>query len=146
MKLDSIELIFENCDSIQMNGEHINRLNILDIRTSVVVSDPSLVENYYYPETIVIQIAAKANVERYEFDQTDVEDYKQLVFDRITGCHDITGIDVKTSDDDHVELRSYCVPWSGDDPYINDDQKDIIDKDGNLCIVISENKTIEHFF
>lgn len=153
MKLKYIELVFENVDSIKIEGKYIGDFLVADLETSIKRIACNSIDKIDVANTVAIEIHKDANKERYQFDQTHTEDFKQMSFDRIKNCDDITSIQFELEEDyveegqvSCVEHYDYYVNWTGDSEYVNEAQKTYLSKDGNLYIVIADGKKLDDFF
>lgn len=153
MKLKYLELVFENVDIIRIEGKYIGDFLVDDLKTSIKRMGCNSIDKIDVANTVAIEIHKDANKERYQFGQTQWEDFKQMTFDRIKNCSDITGIQFELEEDyveegqvPCVEYYCYYVDWTGDSEYTNEAQKTYLSKDGNLYIVIADKKEISDFF
>jgi len=148
MKIKQIELILENCDVITIDGKYIGDFLIDNIHTSIARIACNAIEEMRYADTIMMEIHKDANKIRYQFGQTDVEEFEQLTFDRLIGCGDITSItfELVNENDTHSKKHHYYVNWTGDSDYVNEAQKSYISECGHLYIVISKDDDISDFF
>lgn len=153
MKLKEITLILENCDAITIDGKYIGRFLVDDLHSYIGRTALNSFDKVDVADTIIIEIHKDANKERYQFDQTQYEDFKQMTFDRLLNYKDITGIEftlvenyVQEGRKPVVEDYNYYVDWVGDSDYVNEAQVNYLSKDGNLYIVIAKDKKIEDFF
>lgn len=153
MKLKYIEFVFENVDSIKIEGKYIGNFLVADLETSIKRIACNSIDKIDVANTVAIEIHKDANKERYQFDQTHIEDFKQMSFDRIKNCDDITSIQFELEEDyveegqvPCVEHYDYYVNWTGDSEYANEAQKTYLSKDGNLYIVIADGKKLDDFF
>ena len=151
-KLKNITFVFENCDVITIDGKHVGHFLVDDLQTSFSRVACNCIKKTEIADTFVVEIHKEANKERYMFDQTDVEVFKQMTFDRFTQHNDITSIqfelieDLEDEDTPCVEHYSFNVNWIGDDDMINNAQISYVSNEGHLYLVIAENKDIESFF
>lgn len=153
MKLTYIEFVFENCDSIKIEGKYIGDFLVDDLKTSMQRIACNSIEKIDTANTVAIEIHKDANKERYQFGQSHIEDFKEMTFDRFKKYGDITSIQFELEEDYVEEGRSprreyydYYVSWTGDNEYVNEAQKTYLSKSGNLYIVIADKKNIEDFF
>ena len=151
-KLKNITFVFENCDSITVNGEYIDDLFVDDIRTSFKRLAVNCITKLETAHVFAVKINTNANIERYQFEQTDIEDFKQMTFDRFL-LADITSVELELEEDsppdkNHTKSEKYkfCVVWTDESDYYNESQVNIIDDNGNLYITIAKDKAIEDFF
>ena len=153
MKLKNITFIFENCDSITIDGKYIGEFLVDDIYTSIERIACNAINRIDTANTFAIEIHKDANKERYQFDQTDYEDFKEMTFDRLNVCHNITSIQIDLIEDyveegqvPREEHYDYYVNWTGESDYINNAQTNYLSDCGNFYIVIADGKKIEDFF
>lgn len=153
MKLKNITLVFENCDSITIDGKYIGKFLVDDIHTSIERIACNAIEKIDLAGTFVVEIHKDANKERFQFDQTHCEDFKQMAFDRLSAYNDITNIQINLIEDyveegqvPREEHYDYYVKWTGESDYANDSQVNYMSDCGNLYIVIADGKKIEDFF
>lgn len=155
MKLKYITFIFENCDNITIDGKYVGDFLVDDIHTSLSRIASNAINKIDTVDTFLIEIHKDANKERYQFDQTNYEDFKQTVFERFLRCTDITGIVLELYDDYNSdtpsEKYSYLLNWYYDEnnkvaEYINKYENVYLSDLGHLYISISKNKRIKDFF
>lgn len=153
MKLKNITLCFENCDYITIDGKYIGDLMVDDLRSCFRKIGSNGISKIETANTFAIEIHKEANKERYEFEQMDIEDFRQMTFDRLMEYKNITSIKfemeeqyVKEGQVPKVDSYDYWVNWVGDSDNFNEAQTNYISKEGNLYIVIAEGKGIEDFF
>lgn len=140
-KVSKIELILENLEVITIDSEDIGGIDIGDIKTRVQRMACNSINKYSYSDDIAIEIRKSANK---LFNYFEIEGAEELIFNRLTQCNDIASIEIHyESEDDKSEL----ILVNYDERYGNNvNQKSLIDESGNLCLVISEYKGIEHYF
>lgn len=148
MKLTDITFIFENCDCITINGCYVGDFVIDDIKTSIERIASNSIEEMITAHTIAIEIARDANKLRYQFDQEQFEDYKQMTFDRFKEYSDITAIEFDLFDENTNELKHfyYYVDWCGNSDYENSAQSAYVSKQGNLYLVIKDGMNVLNMF
>lgn len=153
MKLQYIEFIFENCDSIRIDGKYVGDFLVDDLSRTIKRVACNSIRRLDTANTVVVEIHKDANKERHEFDQNDVEDFKQMTFDRFKSFNDITSICFDLVEDctedgkePIKEHYSYFVDWAGDSDYTNKAQKVYLSGCGNLYLVIADGADIEDFF
>jgi len=152
LRLKYVELTFENCDTIKIDGKYIGEFCVEDIRPSVRRIACNSIDKINIAHTIIIEIHKDANKERYEFGN-EVENFKQMTFDRIKEYNDITSIRLefekpyaKEEQMACIESYDYLANWVGDDDNSNEAQKTYLSKPGNLYLIIADGKKIEDFF
>ena len=113
--IKKIELVFENCDYVEIQPEDIACNSI---------------SKYKVIDDMVIILTRNANKQYKPFGFIKNKEY---IFDRITEWDDITSIDITYKDDtiDHI-----TVTWTGNSDYNNDSQHSLLTPQGNLIIVI----------
>ena len=151
MKLKNITFNLENCDAITVEGKYIGNFLVDDIRTRFQRTACNSIDKINTAHTIAIEIHKDANKERYAFDQTHIERFKETVFGRLVQWHDITNIEFTLESDWYCEEQSsekysYYVNWTGDSETSNGAQVGYISSCGHLYIVITKDKNIEDFF
>lgn len=153
LKLTYIEFVFENCDSIKIEGKYIGDFLVDNLTTSIKRIACNSIEKMDVANTVAIEIHKDANKERYQFGQSNIEYFKEMTFDRLKSYEDITSIQFELEEDyveegqsPRREYHDYYVSWTGDNEYVNEDQKTYLSKSGNLYIVIADKKNIEDFF
>lgn len=153
MKLTYIEFIFENCDSIRIEGKYIGDFLVDNLTTSIKRIACNSIEKMDVANTVAIEIHKDANKERYPFGRSNIEYFKEMTFDRLKKYGDITSIQfeleedyVKEGEESRREYYDYYTTWFGDSEYENEAQKTYLSKSGNLYIVIADKKNIEDFF
>lgn len=150
MKLKNIEFIFENCDSINIDGKYIGDFLVDDIKTSIKRIACNCITKIDVAHTIAIEIHKDANHERYAFGQTQIEDFKQTVFDRLGAYNDITAIKFtleKWCDGGPKDTTySYYVDWTGDSEYSNEAQINYQSKEGHFYILIKDKAQFVDYF
>lgn len=151
-KLKEITFTFENCDYITIDGKYIGDIFVEDIRTSIKRVACNCIEKYETTYGFAVEIHQDANQDRYEFDQTHIEEFKQKIFKRFVCC-DITNVEIILEEDyvekgkmPKTEKYSYYVHWTGDSDNYNESQIHYISKCGHLYLVIANGKSIEDFF
>lgn len=152
--LKEITFIFENCEYITIDGKYVGDFLVDDIKTSFARIACNYIGKQVSADTFVIEIHKDANKERNPFNELDDtvwgESHKHPTFNRFKGC-DITSIEFvleKEVDENtmRTEKYKYYTTWTGDDWQINEAQSNYISKDGNLYVVIAEDKKVEDFF
>ena len=133
--IKSIELVFENCESVTFERNVIGTVNIEDIKRVFRRIACNSISSYTTAETVAIEIFADGNA---EYDPFKVDD-KERVFDRIARWIDITYIVIGYENGDAEELYVDYDSGEKDDmlgaPNVN--QKTYLSDLGNLYIIIS---------
>lgn len=150
MKIKNIDFIFENCDVISIDGKYIGNFLVDDIFTSIQRVACNSIEEITVTHTIAIEIHKDANKERYEFNQSQIEDFKQMTFDRFTNYNDITAVEF-TLEEVYENIGKdykyhYYVDWVGDSDYTNDAQVSYRSDLGHLYICIKKDGSLSDYF
>lgn len=150
MKLKEITFVLENCDCITIDGKYVGDFLVEDIRTNIRRIACNAIDKMDIAHTFAIEIHKDANKERCPF---GLGEDKELTFDRLVSCDDITSIDFKLIEnyveegrEPIIEHYHYYVHWTGESDYVNEAQKSYISNVGNLYIVIVDGKNIKDFF
>lgn len=151
MKLKQIRFGFENCDWIAIDGKYVGDFLVDELHTYFKRTACNAIEKVDAADVFAIEIHKDANKERYQFEQNQYDDLKQMTFDRLSNCRDITDIqfELEVPVDEilsKVEKYDYWIHWVGDSDYENEAQTNYISKDGHLYIVVAKDKGIEDFF
>jgi hypothetical protein len=150
MKLKNIDFIFENCDVISIDGKYIGDFLVDDVSTSIQRIACNSIEEMTTAHTIAIEIHKNANRERYQFDQSQIEHYKQMTFDRFASYNDITAIEFtlegKDEDVGKCHKYHYYVDWVGDSDYTNEAQVNYRSNLGHLYICIKKDGSLSDYF
>lgn len=152
-KLKNITFIFENCDSITIDGKYVGDFLVDDIKTSFNRTTINCIEKMELAHTFAIEIHKDANKERYSFDLAGCD--KHMIFDRLAAS-DITSIQFELATEiEHKdcnyqiaksEYYDYYILWSGENEYFNEYQINYISVGGHFYITIAKDKSIEDFF
>lgn len=110
-KIDSIEIIFENCESIRIPRDSIFYMAFNDITRGMMWSKHNGEIEYQNANEIVVVLNPEADVEYAPF---DIEDLKSTVFSRIGLHDDITSIGINYEDDETEFISAY---WDDSDEY-----------------------------
>lgn len=150
MKLKNIDFIFENCDVISIDGKYIGDFLVDDISTSIQRIACNSIEEMTTAHTIAIEIHKDANRERYQFDQSQIEHFKQMMFDRFVSYNDITAIEFTLEEvygdvgKDHK--YHYYVDWVGGSDYTNEAQVNYRSELGHFYIYIKKGGSLFDYF
>jgi len=123
-QLKSIEIIFENVDSILIPIEKIIMINIERISRTVHIYYSNNVIEYLTCNTCYLKLDKSIEKEKTQYDSE--------LFDRILRWKDITHIKLIYTDSEEM----INMPWMGDNKDINPIQEANIDDDGNLLLNI----------
>lgn len=151
MKLKQITFYFENCDWITIDGKYVGCFLVDELHTYFKRTARNAIEKVDAANVFAIEIHKDANKERYQFEQNQDDDFKQMTFDRFSKHRDISsiGFELEVPIDEEtckLERYDYYLNWVGDSDYENEAQTNYISKDGHLYIVVATDKDIEDFF
>ena len=140
-KISKIELILENLEVIVIDSEDIGGIDIGNIKTRIQSMGSNSINKYLYSDDIAIEIYKSGNK---LFNSLGIEGAEEYVFNRLTCNPDIASIEIHYENEDD---KSELILVDYDEEHGNNkNQKSFIDKQGNLCLVISEYKIIEDYF
>ena len=144
MKLKEITFVFENCDSVTIDGYHVGHFVADNIVTSVRRLACNYIGKMDTVTTFAIEIHRYANITHYPF---GCKEFRRTVFDRLEEYNDIVSVMFTIVDENGKEDKYDCyVDWTGDSEYTNDAQKTYISNAGNMYIVIDKALKIEDMF
>lgn len=143
MKLKSITFIFENCETITVDGKYIGHFVVDNIEKGFYRIASNLFKKSQTANRIVVEIHKNANREEHIFNSENLD--KQFIFERLKQG-DITHIDFVFEDENGAENFSFVTNWCGDSDYINEAQKTCESECGHLYLVIEDGKNIEDYF
>lgn len=124
--IKTLKINFEGLESVEINGKHVKQFERID--------NICLDENGNMIETkkLLVILNSSANKEYGEFSS------ERTIFDRITNFNDIVCFEVQDDESEHIIFTNY------DDDAIgfNKNQYTMIDGDGNLYILITDDKKL----
>lgn len=128
--IESVELVFENCQYAEFDIDNVQAITVTKIREEIHNEC-----KFKFADEVIIVIKAKAG-KKHILDLVGNEE-ETTVFDRIEDYPDITHIRVNYYDNDSDYIT---VNWTDTDPsgLFNANQFVRYDTDGNLYIVIAE--------
>ena len=142
MKVESINIILENCEVIGINRQYVGAFYITDIKRTISRLAMNSISDTINSDEIFIQVSSKANdVSAY---LTTWGDNTTKPFDRIRQHNDITAIEIVWENKTNEYIY---VDWGGNSDYTNSNQTSAINETtGDLYIAVSENETVSEFF
>ena len=122
--IKTLKIEFEGIESIEVSGEHIKQFKRID--------NVCLDENGNMTETrkLLVVLDSKANKEYGGFIS------ERTIFDRIINFNDIIDFEIEDNESEHIIFTDY----EDDNIGNNKNQYTMIDYDGNLHILITDNK------
>lgn len=124
--IKTLKIEFEGLESVEVNSEHIKQFKRID--------NVYLDENGNMTETrkLLVVLNSKANKEYGKFSS------EHTVFDRIVSFNDIVDFEIEDNESEHVIFTDY----EDDNIGNNKNQYTMIDSDGNLHILITDDKKL----
>ena len=139
----SIEVVFENCESFEIEAKYFGGVQFEDIRTSIARIACNAITKFQTAYSVVLEVFSEGNIDYAPFGNEE----KQKMFDRITAHHDITQFIIHYDDD---ITETYFVDYDEDgDTSLgapNKNQQTYLSALGNLYIVIEKDKNLFDFF
>lgn len=124
--IKTLKIEFEGLESIEVSGEHIKQFKRID--------NVYLDENGNMSETrkLFVVLDSKANKEYGRFSS------ERAIFDRIVNFNDIIDFEIEDNESEHIIFTDY----EDDNVGNNKNQYTMIDGDGNLHILITDDKKL----
>lgn len=143
MKIKSIEIEFENCDSVKIHGNYISNIELSGIKTRYQMHGDNDLSKVNDCDFFALGLHGLSNCTYKEFGQ---EDCVANIYDRLSD-HDITWVFIET---DNVEpdkrILDFYVNWKPCSEYQNPYQSAIRDDNGNFGLVINDQLTASDIF
>lgn len=115
MNFESIEVVFENCESVVIDNKYIVDMLIEDIKESFQRIAINSIRYMKTSDFILFSINSKIiseNIDGFIFEQSDDKTTGKLGLDRLKYSDDITGIHINTSEyrrkDTYIEVKTDC--------------------------------------
>ena len=137
--IKSIEFVFENCESFNIDTNYFGAFLIDDIRYSIQRIACNSIVKMAIADTMVIELFSEGDREYRPFGALE----KTTIFERLQKFNDITQIIVHYEDQTE---EAYFTDWAEGDDCENKNQSVCKSDLGNLYIVISEEKDFSTFF
>ena len=124
--IETLKIEFEGLESVEVNGEYIKQFERID--------NVCLDENGNMIETrkLLVVLDSKANKEYCKFSS------ERTIFDRIAGFNDIVDFEIEDNESEHIIFTDY----EDDNVGNNKNQYTMVDKNGNLHILITDDKKL----
>lgn len=124
--IKTLKIEFEGLESVEISGEHVKQFKNID--------------NFYWNENsnmietrkVLVVLDKNANKEYNDFSS------ERTIFDRITSFNDIVCFKIHNNESEHIIFTNY----EDDNISNNKNQYTMIDEDGNLHILITDNKDL----
>lgn len=122
--IKTLKIEFEGIESVEVSGEHVKQFKRID--------NVCLDENGDMIETrkLLVVLDSKANKEYGGFSS------ERTIFDRIINFNDIIDFEIEDNESEHIIFTDY----EDDNIGNNKNQYTMIDNDGNLHILITNDK------
>lgn len=124
--IKTLKIEFEGLESVEVNGEYIKQFERID--------NVCLDENGNMIETrkLLVVLDSKANKEYGKFSS------ERTIFDRIACFNDIVDFEIEDNKSEHIIFTDY----EDDNVGNNKNQYTMVDKNGNLHILITDDKKL----
>lgn len=124
--IKTLKIEFEGIESVEVSGEYVKQFKRVD--------DVCLDENGNMSETrkLFVVLDSKANKEYGGFSS------ERTIFDRIVNFNDIVDFEIEDNESEHIIFTDY----EDDNVGNNKNQYTMIDNDGNLHILITDDKKL----
>lgn len=124
--IKTLKIEFEGLESVEISGEHVKQFKSID--------------NFYWNEDsdmietrkLFVVLDSKANKEYGKFSS------EHTIFDRIAGFNDIVDFEIEDDESEHIIFTDY----EDDNVGNNKNQYTMVDKNGNLHILITDDKKL----
>lgn len=130
-KYKTIELCFENCESLSFRSDEIEQFFIGGINTGIHTLRNNMIDEFRSCKYFSIKIKPSGNQKYYPFEQN--ESVSVLKFDRLNMSKNIVSARVIYEDDTEIDVS---VPWDSAYEYVNEQQINTLNDDGSLSIEI----------
>lgn len=125
--IKTLKIEFEGLESVEVSGEYAKQFKNID--NFYLDEDDNMVE----ARKLVIVLDKNANKE-----YNDGFSSEQTVFDRITSFNDIVDFEIQDEESEHIIFTNYEEDGIGN----NKNQYTMVDSDGNLHILITDDKKL----
>lgn len=124
--IKTLKIEFEGIESVEVSGEYVKQFKRVD--------NVCLDENGNMSETrkLFVVLDSKANKEYGGFSS------ERTIFDRIVNFNDIVDFEIEDNESEHIIFTDY----EDDNVGNNKNQYTMIDNDGNLHILITDDKKL----
>lgn len=124
--IKTLKIEFEGIESVEVSGEYVKQFKRID--------NVCLDENGNMTETrkLLVVLDSKANKEYGKFSS------ERTIFDRIVNFNDIVDFEIEDNESEHIIFTDY----EDDNVGNNKNQYTMIDNDGNLHILITDDKKL----
>lgn len=141
LTIRKINITFENCESVTIDGKHIGRFDLNNIKPSVRTLGGAMFGRFDVAECIVLEVHRDANLLCIDMKCSGGREYK--VFERLMEFWDITSIEVFTAEE---EPMLFSALWDPDNMDENLNQSVRLGENGNLYLVISQDFDVYDVF
>lgn len=150
MKIKYLDLLFENCECIRIDGKYIGMFLVDDLHTYFARVACNAIEKVDTCHTFAVEIHKDADKKYDSFGRES----ETTAFTRIKEWNDITHIEFALEEmwmedcglTPKVKHYDYRVCWTGDSDYENEAQTNYISEPGHMYIVISDKNKFEDLF
>lgn len=124
--IKTLKIEFEGLELVEVNGEHVKQFERID---NICLDENS---NIIETRKLLVVLDSGANKEYDKFSS------ECTVFDRITSFNDIIDFEIEDDESVHIVFTDY-EPYESE---FNRNQYTMIDENGNLHILITDNKDL----
>lgn len=124
--IKTLKIEFEGLESVEVNGEHVKQFERID---NICLDENS---NIIETRKLLVVLDSGANKEYDKFSS------ECTVFDRITSFNDIVDFEIGDGESEYIVFTDYEEDGIGN----NKNQYTTIDENGNLHILITDNKDL----
>ena len=124
--IKTLKIEFEGLESVKVNGEHVKQFERID---NICLDENS---NIIETKKLLVVLDSGANKEYDKFSS------EYTVFDRITSFNDIVDFEIEDGESEYIVFTDYEEDGIGN----NKNQYTMIDSDGNLHILITDDKKL----
>ena len=124
--IKTLKIEFEGLESVEISGEYVKQFKNID--NFYLDENSDMIED----RKLLIVLDKNANKEYNDFNS------ECTVFDRVVGFNDIVDFEIQDEESEHIVFTNYEENGIGN----NKNQYTMIDSDGNLHILITDNKDL----
>lgn len=138
MTLKKIRFVLENCDAIEIDGEHIGKFFIDNITKHFCKYDSSI-EELEMCETFFIEIFSEANIKYNQLGMAnkEINKFKRLLYNDITS--------IQFNFEENNKMYGYFLNWKDNNNESNEYSQTYISNLGNCYILVDKTKKLEDF-
>lgn len=128
--INHIHFTFENCEGCEFDFQYFGKFHLENIISSY--KRRGVVELIHSFSTFIISLHYSANINN--------------IFEKIVKNNNISWITIKSINNDKTSSLSLNVPWNYQNEYKNSYQQSLINKRGDLFIIISKEEIDRNYY